>query len=358
MAQFLNFCSNCGTSLRFGQIEGEDRDRLSCPECGHIAYVNPRLVVTVFPITEDGEIVLLRRGIEPGRGQWAQPGGFLEIDETVNQAAIRETWEETGLLIEPTEIVGLYTRLEAAVVTIAFSARIVGGTAAPTAEALEIRTFAPGGHPVVRPRVPDDDVGTPRLAGHAPAGCPVAGRRSGPLARKPGRLSSPIRRVRATVRGGSTSGRWHRAMTPVSAPDAGPMKRPDLDRPEHDLLGPAVRVVRHDLHDRRPRRTRIGQRQRDDEGSSRAPVAISRSGHRSARAHDDGLRAPGLQHDLDAPRRFAHVTADHQVTRRDDLVGACRRGHGHVREGRIERRDGRGRLDIRACGRTDRGSRG
>ena len=84
------------------------------------------------PITEAGEIVLIRRGIEPGLGSWAQPGGFLEVDETVNQAAIRETWEETGLLVEPGEIVGLYTRLEAAVVTIAFEARIVGGTAAPT----------------------------------------------------------------------------------------------------------------------------------------------------------------------------------------------------------------------------------
>jgi ADP-ribose pyrophosphatase YjhB (NUDIX family) len=143
MAQTLNFCSNCGSALHFGEIEGEDRHRLSCADCGHIAYVNPRLVVTVFPITDDGRIVLLRRGIEPGRGLWAQPGGFLEVDETVNQAAIRETREETGLLIEPGEIIGLYTRLEAAVVTLAFEARIVSGTAAPTLEALEIQTFAP-----------------------------------------------------------------------------------------------------------------------------------------------------------------------------------------------------------------------
>jgi ADP-ribose pyrophosphatase YjhB (NUDIX family) len=143
LARSLKFCSNCGAPLRFGRIVGEDRERLSCPDCGHIAYVNPRLVVTAFPITDDGQIVLLRRGIEPGRGQWAQPGGFLEVDETVNQAAIRETREETGLLIEPGEIIGLYTRLEAAVVTIAYEARIVGGTAAPTPEALEIRTFAP-----------------------------------------------------------------------------------------------------------------------------------------------------------------------------------------------------------------------
>jgi ADP-ribose pyrophosphatase YjhB (NUDIX family) len=139
----LNFCSNCGASLQFGSIAGEDRDRLSCPECGHIAYVNPRLVVTTLPITDSGELVLLRRGIEPGRGWWAQPGGFLEIDETVHQAAVRETREETGLLIEPGEIIGLYTRLEAAVVTIAFEARVVGGSASPTPEALEIATFAP-----------------------------------------------------------------------------------------------------------------------------------------------------------------------------------------------------------------------
>lgn len=143
LARHLNFCSDCGASLRFGTIDGEQRDRLSCPECGHIAYVNPRLVVTALPVTDDGDIILLRRGIEPGLGEWAQPGGFLEVDETVNQAAIRETWEETGLIVEPGEIIGLYTRLEAAVVTIAFEARIVGGTAAPTPEALEIATFRP-----------------------------------------------------------------------------------------------------------------------------------------------------------------------------------------------------------------------
>jgi ADP-ribose pyrophosphatase YjhB (NUDIX family) len=95
------------------------------------------------PITADGELVLLRRGIEPGRGWWAQPGGFLEIDETVHEAAIRETLEETGLVIEPGEIIGLYSRLEAAVVTIAFESKVVGGTATPTPEAIEIGTFTP-----------------------------------------------------------------------------------------------------------------------------------------------------------------------------------------------------------------------
>ena len=147
MAETLNFCSRCGQRLSFGAIDGEDRDRLSCPACGHITYVNPRLVVTTLPVTPEGELVLLRRGIAPGVGAWAQPGGFLEVDETVHQAAIRETLEETGLIVEPTEIIGLYTRLEAAVVTIAFESRVVGGEPRLTREALEIATFTPDAIP-------------------------------------------------------------------------------------------------------------------------------------------------------------------------------------------------------------------
>ncbi len=143
LASHLNYCSRCGSRLRFGAVDGEHRERLVCDSCGHIVYVNPRIVVTAFPVTDEGDLVLLRRGIEPGYGTWAQPGGFLEVDETVNQGAIRETLEETGLLIEPGEIIGLYTRLEAAVVTIAFEARIVGGAPMVTPEALEVRSFAP-----------------------------------------------------------------------------------------------------------------------------------------------------------------------------------------------------------------------
>jgi ADP-ribose pyrophosphatase YjhB (NUDIX family) len=142
IAASLNFCSRCGAELLFGIVDGEDRERSTCPSCGHIAYVNPRLVVTTLPVTDDGRLVLLRRGIEPGLGAWAQPGGFLEVDETVGEAAVRETLEETGLLIQPGEIVGLYTRLEAAVVVLAIESRVVGGVPTTTPEALEVALFA------------------------------------------------------------------------------------------------------------------------------------------------------------------------------------------------------------------------
>jgi ADP-ribose pyrophosphatase YjhB (NUDIX family) len=143
MAASLNYCSSCGGSLQLGPVEGEDRDRLACPDCGFVAYVNPRLVVTTIPVTDGGRVVLLRRGIEPGLGSWAQPGGFLEVDETVGEAAVRETLEETGLVVQPGDIIGLYTRLEAAVVVIAFEARVIGGQARPSAEALEVVEFEP-----------------------------------------------------------------------------------------------------------------------------------------------------------------------------------------------------------------------
>ena len=139
----LNHCTKCGGRLAFGPVPGEERPRLVCERCGHIAYVNPRLVATAIPVTDAGEIVLLRRGFEPGRGKWAQPGGFLEVDETPTEGAIRETLEEIGLVVRPGEILGLYARLEAAVVVLAYEASVIGGTARTSPEALEVRAYAP-----------------------------------------------------------------------------------------------------------------------------------------------------------------------------------------------------------------------
>jgi ADP-ribose pyrophosphatase YjhB (NUDIX family) len=141
LARSLRYCARCGAELAHATLPEEDRERLACAACGNIAYINPRVVVTTLPVTDSGEVVLLRRGIEPGYGAWAQPGGFLEVDETVAEAAIRETLEETGLVVSPGELIGIYSRLEAAVVVLVFEARIVGGAAQTTPEALEVRAF-------------------------------------------------------------------------------------------------------------------------------------------------------------------------------------------------------------------------
>jgi ADP-ribose pyrophosphatase YjhB (NUDIX family) len=142
LAPALRNCSHCGGRLVFGSVPGEDRPRHRCTDCARVTYVNPRLVVTTLPVTEASELVLIRRAIAPGLGDWAQPGGFLEADETVLQGAVRETLEETGLIVEPDRIVGIYSRPQAAVVVVAFEAVIVGGRMAATTESLEVRPFA------------------------------------------------------------------------------------------------------------------------------------------------------------------------------------------------------------------------
>jgi ADP-ribose pyrophosphatase YjhB (NUDIX family) len=141
LAPTLHHCSRCGGALAFGPVPGEDRDRHHCTGCGAITYVNPRLVTTTLPVTKQGELVLLRRAIPPGFGSWAQPGGFLEADETVIQGAVRETFEETGLEVEPERIVGVYSRPQAAIVVLVFQAAIVGGHMTVTPESLEVRAF-------------------------------------------------------------------------------------------------------------------------------------------------------------------------------------------------------------------------
>lgn len=141
LAANLNYCSRCGAPLALGPLPEETRERLACTSCGFIAYVNPRLVVSTLPVTADGRLVLIRRGIEPRYGWWAQPGGFLEIDETAVEGAIRETLEETGYIVEPTGVVGVYTRPQAAIVVVAWEAQVVGGEARASVESLEVRAF-------------------------------------------------------------------------------------------------------------------------------------------------------------------------------------------------------------------------
>ena len=94
----MKFCSQCGGRLAFTIPPGDDRPRFVCPACGTIHYQNPKLVVGCIPVWED-RILLCRRNIEPRRGYWTLPAGFLEIGETAADGARRETLEETGATV-------------------------------------------------------------------------------------------------------------------------------------------------------------------------------------------------------------------------------------------------------------------
>ena len=135
------FCPACGEPVSPQQLEADHRPRLVCPK-GHVSWRNPRLVVGTLPVAE-GKVYLARRGIEPGAGRWSYPGGFLELGESAQEGARRETEEETRLLIEVGRLIGAYSRPHAAVVTLIYEALVVGGEALPGVESLEVAGFAP-----------------------------------------------------------------------------------------------------------------------------------------------------------------------------------------------------------------------
>ncbi|CAA9451127.1 MAG: ADP-ribose pyrophosphatase [uncultured Rubrobacteraceae bacterium] len=106
----------------------------------------PKLMVDVVIPSEEG-IVLIRRGSDPFEGQWALPGGFVEVGETVESAAVREAAEETGLAVELARLVGVYSDPERDPrghnVSVAFLARVVGGDLVAASDAAEVSVLDP-----------------------------------------------------------------------------------------------------------------------------------------------------------------------------------------------------------------------
>src|SRR3954468_8540486 len=131
------FCPRCGqpADVEFPRF-------MSCPHCGYGAYYNPKPVAAAIPATADGRIVPLRRGFDPGKGLWTFPGGFVDLGESVEEAARRETMEELEIEVELGPVVGVYSRPEDRVVLIVYAAST---TQVPqtTDEAPEVRAFAP-----------------------------------------------------------------------------------------------------------------------------------------------------------------------------------------------------------------------
>jgi len=90
----MKFCSHCGSDqIGFSIPEGDNRPRYWCPDCQTIHYQNPKIVVGAVPIWE-GKVLLCKRSIEPRKGYWTLPAGYMENGETLQEGAARETWEE------------------------------------------------------------------------------------------------------------------------------------------------------------------------------------------------------------------------------------------------------------------------
>jgi ADP-ribose pyrophosphatase YjhB (NUDIX family) len=135
------FCPSCGLAVESRVLEPDHRPRLVCPD-GHVTWRNPRIVVGTLPI-DAGRVYLGRRAIEPSSGKWGNPSGFLEMGESTQEGARRETEEETELKVEVGSLIGVYSRPHAGIVTVVYEATVVGGEPEPAAETSEVRAFGP-----------------------------------------------------------------------------------------------------------------------------------------------------------------------------------------------------------------------
>ena len=93
MSLFI-YCSSCGAENTYGFIDGNHR--YHCKSCGAIHYQNPKPTATIICL-QNNQILLAKRAFEPAKGEWGLPGGFMELNETLNEAAVRELKEETNL---------------------------------------------------------------------------------------------------------------------------------------------------------------------------------------------------------------------------------------------------------------------
>jgi len=108
----VTYCPLCGARLAVEAVPPDHREQKVCARCRFV---------------QDGAILLTRRSINPGSGLWTFPGGFVDFGETVTDAAMRETFEETGLKVDLTGLLNVYTYPGAPVI-IVYNARVTGGT--------------------------------------------------------------------------------------------------------------------------------------------------------------------------------------------------------------------------------------
>ena len=121
--------------------EGEDQERLVCETCGFIAYENPKIVVGSVASWDD-RILLCRRAIEPRKGYWTLPAGYLEQHETAVQGAKREAWEEARAELAIDQLLAVYSIPRISQIQLIFRAKLVSAAVEPGPETEVLDLFA------------------------------------------------------------------------------------------------------------------------------------------------------------------------------------------------------------------------
>jgi ADP-ribose pyrophosphatase YjhB (NUDIX family) len=124
--------------------EGDTRERMVCADCGHIAYENPKVVVGAVVVADD-TVMLCRRAIDPRLGFWTLPAGYLELGETLEEGALRETWEEANARITLDGILGVFSIGRISQIQVIYRARFASPDASPLfaagSESLDVGLF-------------------------------------------------------------------------------------------------------------------------------------------------------------------------------------------------------------------------
>ena len=138
----MNYCPCCGHTLEDHFLYG--RTRRKCLNCGFVFFRDPKVAAGVLA-EHDGKVLLVKRSVDPSKGDWALPAGFVEIDEGPVHGALRELTEETGLIGKITGLLGVFhnrTDPRGPIVIVLYRAQIVGGELHPADDAEEVKFFA------------------------------------------------------------------------------------------------------------------------------------------------------------------------------------------------------------------------
>lgn len=137
----MKFCSECGHPVKIKVPAGDNRPRHVCTHCETIHYFNPRIIAGCLPIYED-KVLLCKRAIEPRYGLWTLPAGYMENGESTEDAALRETVEESCAQVDISHLYTLTSIVHVNQVQMIYMANMPIPEFGPSEESLEVRLFS------------------------------------------------------------------------------------------------------------------------------------------------------------------------------------------------------------------------